>query len=563
MENLIKIGSPSRSFKYFYQRFENGRCIKPSAPKITTEESAHQFKPRKNGLKVLLINPPIREWSYPNIIPIGQAYIASVAIMDGHKVEVLDLNQDRREPVADMESFNKWVMNTITKKLQKTKPDVIGIGGIITQYSRIQKILNLCQQQFPQAIRVMGGGVASCLPEFMMKTLNVDIVATEECEITFSEILHKIETDQDMNGVEGTWFKTDEGKIISNGKRPTVVNGEDGLDQLPWPARFLYDIEGVYKQNPIGHLNWVSKWEGGKPQEQGKYSLSLLGSRGCPYSCDYCYVTYLGEKYRIRSPEDIVDEMEYLVKRYDLCYLHFLDDLFLTKWKWSFEFFEELQNRKKTTGFNIEWGSTCRTNIIADDVIRAKKQNRTHMIEEGFKAGMRQVCLGIETASPTILKNIDKSGQTPEKIRIAAEEIKRVMGYLDPSFMVGSPGETKETIKETVDFCKKHNIDVETIFYTTAFPGTPFWQLALDKGLIGKAVTGKKCDADDSIIEEYFKRLGENSEEVRTNFSDELSDDQLIELGVWATDELGSKNRRHPHTGEIQLKPTGAAKADI
>ena len=72
--------------KYFYQRWENGRCIDLNAPKITTEESVKQFKPRKNGLKVLLINPPIREWSYPNIIPIGHAYIASVAIMDGHYV---------------------------------------------------------------------------------------------------------------------------------------------------------------------------------------------------------------------------------------------------------------------------------------------------------------------------------------------------------------------------------------------------------------------------------------------------------------------------------------------
>jgi len=563
MENLIKIKSPSCETKYFYQRFESGRCIKPDAPKITTEESAAQFKSRKNGLKVLLINPPIREWSYPNIIPIGQAYIASVALMDGHKVEILDLNQDRLGPVEDMESFNKWVNSKIIKKLQKSKPDVIGIGGIITQYSRIQQILNLCHQRLPQATRILGGGIASCLPEFMMKMLSVDIIATEECEITFSEILHKIELGQDMKGVAGVWFNTEDGEIISNGKRPTVSGGDEGLDHLPWPARFLYDIENVYKKNPIGHLNWVSKWEGGKPQEEGKYCLSMLGSRGCPYSCDYCYVTYLGKAYRIRSPKAIVDEMEYLTNKYKLSYIHFLDDLFLTNWKWAFMFFQELQNRKEKTGFEIEWGSTCRTNIIADDVVRAKKENRKHMIEAAFDVGMRQVGVGIESASPTILKNIDKSGQTPEKIRIASKETKRIMGYMDPSFMIGSPGETEETIKETVDFCKKYDIDVETIFYTTAFPGTPFWKLALDKGLIGKAVTGEKCDADDYILECYFKKLGENSEAVRTNFSDELSDERLIELGVWATDELGSKNRRHPHTGERQMKPAGAAKADL
>jgi len=549
---------------YFYQRFDrNGRCILPNAPKITTAASAEQFNVRENGLKVLLINPPIREWSYPNIIPIGHAYIASVALMDGHDVDILDLNQERRHPVEDMDTFNQWVDERIITKLQESQPDVIGIGGIITQYSRIQKILNICQKHCPQTIRILGGGIASCLPSFMMKRLNADAIVTEEGEITFSEVLHRLELGEDLSGVKGTWFKNKNGNTVSNGKRASILPGDHGLDCLPWPARFLYDIKEIYKLNPVGHLNWVSKWEGGKPQEKGKYCLSMLGSRGCPYSCDYCYKTYLGDLYRLRSPKDIVDEMEYLVNEYDLSYIHFLDDLFLTNWKWGFKFFEELENRKKQTGFEIEWGSTCRTNIIADDVKRAKKTGRKHMIERAHEVGMRQVGVGIESASPTILKNIDKSGQTPEKIRVASEETKRIMGYLDPSFMVGSPGETEETIKETVAFCQKHNIDVETIFYTTAFPGTPFWNLALEKKLIGKAVTGEKCDADDAIIEQYFKKLGENSEEVRTNFSDELTDERLIELGVWATETLGSKNRRHPHTGERQMKPAGAAKADI
>ena len=548
---------------YFYERWENGKCIDLDAPRITTEESVEQFKPRKDGLKVLLINPPIREWSYPNIIPIGHAYIASVAIMDGHTVEVLDINQDRKEPVDDMVEFNKWVDKTVIDKLNKFKPNVIGIGGIITQYSRIQQILNLCKKTLPNSTRILGGGIASCLPEFMMKKLEVHIACTEEGELTFSELLHKLELHQDLKGVHGTWYRDGNNNIINNPKRTSIIKGEEGLDNLPWPARHLYDINGVYKLNPIGHLNWESKWEGGKAQEDGRYSLSILGSRGCPYSCDYCYVTYLGEKFRCRSQKDIVDEMEYMKNKYDVCYIHFLDDLFLTNWKWALDFFTELKNREEKTGFKIDWGSTCRTNIIADDVKRAKKTGRKHMIEVAREAGMRQVAVGIESASETILKNIDKSGQTPDKIAVAADVTKKVMGYIDPSFMVGSPGETEETIKETVNFCKKNKIPVETIFYTTAFPGTPFWYLALEKGLIGKAATGKKCKADDDIIEKYFKRLGENSEDVRTNFSDELSDEKLIEMGLWATEQLGSKNRRHPHTGEIEIKAVGAAKADI
>src|SRR5436309_138396 len=77
----------------FYQRFgPSGEVLDPSWPRLTTAESRARFPARAEGLSILLINPPIREWSYPNILPIGQAYIASVAVMDGHSVDILDLN---------------------------------------------------------------------------------------------------------------------------------------------------------------------------------------------------------------------------------------------------------------------------------------------------------------------------------------------------------------------------------------------------------------------------------------------------------------------------------------
>src|SRR3990167_1084342 len=89
--------------KYFFQRFENGRCLYPELPRITTEESIKLFPERAEGLRVLLINPPIREWSYPNIHPLGLALISSVIVMDGHKLEILDLNGERQKPILEDE----------------------------------------------------------------------------------------------------------------------------------------------------------------------------------------------------------------------------------------------------------------------------------------------------------------------------------------------------------------------------------------------------------------------------------------------------------------------------
>jgi radical SAM superfamily enzyme YgiQ (UPF0313 family) len=238
----------------------------------------------------------------------------------------------------------------------------------------------------------------------------------------------------------------------------------------------------------------------------------------------------------------------------------------MTDYRWALSLCEELRKRRDETGFEIMWGATCRTNIIADDVARARREGRQHMLEQAYEVGMRQAGYGVESASPTILKSIDKSGQTVAKMEVAILETQRVLGYADCSFMIGSPGETQETVQETVDFCRKVGLKPEVFFFTTAYPATAFWDLALEKGLIRKAVTGEKGPADDDIIEQYFLRLGEQGEEVRTNFSD-LPDEEVSRLSWWAITELGAQNTvRHPHTGEVQKRPSGvrgATKADL
>ncbi|HKZ48087.1 MAG TPA: radical SAM protein, partial [Thermoplasmata archaeon] len=415
----------------------------------------------------------------------------------------------------------------------------------------------------------LGGGMASCLPAFMVERLPIDVAVQEEGEATFSEVLHRLEERESMEGVRGTAYRTREGEVRNNGLRASIQAASRGLDSLPWPLRSAWPVEEVYKRNPVGHLNWQNKWRDGAAADPDQFSVEMIGSRGCPYAvqaCDYCYAAYLGQKYRLRGPKDLVDEMEYLSGRYAAVYIHFLDDLLLTDYKWALSLFEELRRRGEATGFHVMWGGTCRTNIVADDVIRARKEGRPHLLEQAHAVGMRQVGYGIESGSPTILKNIDKSGQTVEKMEIAIAETQRIMGYADCSFMIASPGETRETVQETVDFCRRVGLRPEVLFFTTAYPATSYWKLALDMGLIRKAVTGEKGPADDDMIEQYFLKLGEQGEAVRTNFSD-LPDEEIIDLSWWAINALGAQNVvRHPHTGEVQVrKPAfrSATQADV
>lgn len=560
---------------YFYQRFApGGQCLNPSWPRITTLESEQAFLPRDKGLRVLLINPPIREWSWPNIMPIGQGYVGAVAAMDGHHVDVLDLNAERKRPVKDTsEVFTKWIETEVIRKLEVQKPDVIGIGGIITQYGRIKLIAHICKRIYPDVPIVLGGGIASSMPEFMLARLPIDIAVQEEGEVTFSEVLHRLEMRASLEGVKGAAYRhamsAGEWDVRNNGLRTSVVSRKLGLDTLPWPLRSAWPEDELYKHYPVGYLNRHTKWLDGSPAQDGQYSVSMIASRGCPYAghaCDYCYAAYLGKQYRLRSPKEVVDEMEYLKQRFGVVYIHFLDDLLMTDYRWALEWFEELRQRRQRTGFEVMWGGTCRSNIIADEVVRAKKEGRPNILEQGYEVGWRQAAYGLESASPTIIKSIDKSGQTVQKMEIAVLETKRVLGYTDSGFMIASPGETRQTVQETVDFCKKVGLKPEVFFFTTAYPATAFWQLALDKGLIRKAVTGEKGPADDDIIEQYFLRLGEQGEEVRTNFSD-LPDEEILDLASWAIDELGAPNTVHAHSSdqEASKKPVlrSATIADV
>lgn len=532
-------------FKRFYQRFDgSGRSLGVCWPRITSDKSEELFKSRKKGLRVLLINPPIRERSNPNILPLGLGYIAAVTVMDGHHLEIVDLNSDRNQLFSSQELLSKWIEQQLSDSLEMTTPDIIGVGGLITQYKKIKQIVKICKTIHPSVPVVIGGGIVSAIPEFILNRIPADIAVQREGEITFSELLHRIEINENFEGVKGILYKHCE-RVINNGQRGVIKGGEIGLDVLPWPLRSRFKFASVYKINPVGYLNRKSE-----TKFSTRYSASMIASRGCPYgkhACDYCFSHYLGAKYRIRSYYEVVDEMEYLKTRHGINYIHFLDDLLIGNIKWGINFCKELRKRKKR-GFKIFWSGTCRTNIIADNIVNSRKNGSQNFLELAYEVGMKQINFGIESCSQKILDNIDKSGQTLDKVELAVRETEKILGEgaADCSFMIGSPGETEETINETVTFCKKLGIKPEMFFFTTAYPGTKLWDYALNNGMITEAVTGKKGQASDDIIEQYLLSLEEHSNVLRTNFSN-LSRTSLIGLMNWIIKELGvQKIVRHP-----------------
>src|SRR3989338_8707589 len=226
-------------------------------------------------MKILLINPPIREWSKPNVFPLGLGYIAAVLLQDGHKVEVLDMNAHR---------FNK---EEAEDKIADADFDVVGIGGIVTIYKYIKWLVKTLKIYHPDKKIIVGGSAGSSIPKIMLEKNPVDVVCIGEGEETIKELMRTLEGDGNLSEVKGIWYKDKQDRICQNEKRSTIKD----LDKIPLPAWDLFPMD-IYLKNPVGGPN-RNKWLDGVADENVPLSMNLYTSRGCPYQCVYCYHDFM------------------------------------------------------------------------------------------------------------------------------------------------------------------------------------------------------------------------------------------------------------------------------
>lgn len=453
-------------------------------------------------MKILLINPPIREWSKPNIFPLGIGYLAAILLQKKHNVEILDINGHR------------WDKVEVENKISKANFDIVGIGGIVTTYKYVKWLVLVLKQYHPDKKIIIGGSVGSSIPRIMLENNPVDIVCIGEGEKTIDELIVTIENKSDLSQVKGIWYKDDSGKIIKTEKRPPLKN----LDGIPFPAWDLFPME-TYLKNPVGAPN-QNKWIDGSADEDVPLSINLYATRGCPYQCIYCYHDFMGYGYRNRSAENVVKEIETLYRKYGVTYFHFVDDEFVMRKDFVYEFCALLKGLLKELNQKLTWGCTGRANLMTEDLIST-------MVD----AGCVLIGYGIESGSQKMLDLVKKK-VTVEQAKNAIRLTKKYLGWADCSFMIGYPGETKETIRETIDFCKELDLTPEVIFFLTPYPGTALYSMALQQGKIKNE-------------EEYILGLGEQGEKVRVNFTN-FSDEELVSTQEYMIKELKAWNKvRH------------------
>lgn len=444
-------------------------------------------------MKVLLIHPVIREWAAPNCFPSGLGYLASVLTEAGHEVDVYDTNALR--PTA--EEFDKYIKNS--------DYDIVGTGGIVTIYKTLKDLIAKLKTIHPERPVILGGSCATSAPDVVMANNPVDYLCIGEGEVTFVELLDTLKKGGGLSKVDGLWWRDESGAPRANQPRRVLKS----LDELPLPKWDLFPMD-VYVKNPIGAVNY-NKWNDGSAAVDTPGSINLISSRGCPYKCIYCYHDFMGAGYRFRSARNIVDEIIELKRRYGVHYFHFTDDCFIINKQNVYEFCDILLREK----IDIEWGCAGRANLMTEEIMYRMRE-----------AGCIYIGYGIESGSAKILKNIKKK-VTVEQAKNAILMTKKIMGRADCSFIAGLPGETRETVRETIDFCKSIDLQPEVIFFATPYPGTELYEIAESAGKIGDK-------------EEFLLSLGEQGEQIVVNFTDftddelrEIKENMVLELDAW------------------------------
>ena len=375
----------------------------------------------------------------PSLLPpLGLAYIAAVLRKGGHAVKILDTT------ILNMS------IQQVGDYLRNNKFDVIGISVMTPMYKNFVETVKAIRPLIGKTAVIAGGPHPSILPaETLKENPGLDYAVFGEGEITFPRLVKAIGEKKDVSEVNGVAYR--ENSRIRLTRPPVLI---EDLDSLPSPALDLIPIE---KYTPA-------------PSQYKKLPmLHMVTSRGCPFRCTYCSSqSIFGRKYRMHSPERVINDIKDMIKKYNAKEIFFLDDLFTINKKWINEFCDKLIGEgihKK-----ICWSCNSRVDLVDLDLLKKMK-----------KAGCWQIHFGIESGSQRLLDLI-KKGITLEQSRNAVKLCKKTGIKTRAYFMLGLPTETREESIRTIEFAKEIDPDYVKFSLTTPYPGTELFDIVKKEG---------------------------------------------------------------------------------
>ncbi len=375
-------------------------------------------------VRVALVSPPPPSWlafvDYQSPT-VGLAYLAAVLEKDGCEVSVLDC------PALHM------TYPQIEAALARFKPDLVGVTSVTATYSSALKIAHTAKTAAPAALVILGGQHVTIVDDqTVMQNSDVDVVVKGEGEQAIVELARCVGGGMSIGSVLGITYRKN-GQITRTADRPCLAN----LDELPPPAWHYFPLN--------------------KYRIFRKLGLPMVTSRGCPSDCSFCLVPKLeGNCCRTRSAKSVVDEMEYLRDRYHPDYVSFTDEVFTYDKRRVMDLCGEIRRRN----LKLPWDCQTRVDMISPQLLSHMKA-----------ANCQLVNFGVESGSQKILNAMHK-GTTVEQNAAAIRWTKQAGMSVTVSLIIGYPGETQDTLKQTIDFMKKTEPDDLYLFLATPYPST-------------------------------------------------------------------------------------------
>lgn len=318
-------------------------------------------------------------------------------------------------------------------EIENFSPDVIGITSVTPSMPQAYAVAHMAKEILEDCTVVIGGPHASFLPIQTLKECGaIDAVVRGEGEKTFEKIVRTVEKGGSLADVRGIVYRRGK-KITDTGPEEIFEN----IDEIPFPSRDLLPLDRYRFENH-------------------KYT-TMLTSRGCPFGCSFCASSRLfGGQWRGRSPENVLEEIRVVHEDYGIKNIEFIDDTFTLDRKRA----ENICDGIIHEGWDLIWGASSRVDTLSPQLLMKMK-----------RAGCWLIYLGIESGSQRILDTIGKRitlDQVKRAVRMVKEAGIEVLG----SFIIGFPADTEETIKETIQFARKLNLDYAQFSVLTPYPGT-------------------------------------------------------------------------------------------
>lgn len=395
--------------------------------------------------KVLLLNTPFYRLmgSHYNGLSLGVLYIAAVLRDNGHQVAVLNADYENRSDYLDQagifkgydqykkihEELDHYIWNDTVNEILTYSPDYLGITMYTANYKAARIIARKVKKKNPDIKIVVGGVHPTLAPEETLSVPEFDFTVSGEGEYVMLQLV----SGEPAENIRGLGYK-EGGRAVTNGTSKAI----EELDSLPLPARDLVI-------NPLDNTDYGQ----------------LITGRGCPFSCTYCASPAMwgNRKVRLRSVDNVMEELLLIKKNYPHKLIYFEDDTFTMKKNRTME----LCRRMIKENLNMNWKCDTRADCISDDIVGLMKA-----------AGCVSIKIGVESGSEKILKKINKR-VTKGVILDATHIIKRHDIPLTIYLMTGFPDETNKDLRDTIDFAKQIDANYYSLSIASPYYGTKIY----------------------------------------------------------------------------------------